>query len=379
MRVLFIGHEDYVNGASRSLLNIIDSIIDDNEIYVLTSYNNGEFYDELMKRKLNIIVKPFYRWSVTKSGKIDWIIKKIKWNLKHRLINEITANELAKFVKEKQIDIIHSNTSVINIGGLISYKSGIPHIWHLREFGDLDFSMYPLINKKKFFEFMNSTTNFFICISKSIYKHYYLLDKTKKVIVYNGVSDEYDVSFIENRGNIFRFLISGRISDEKGQHEAISACKELINFSVDNFELYIAGSGSYNYPIEKELEGKIIFLGPVKNMSELRKKMDVELVCSKAEAFGRVTAEAMMSSMPVIGSNTGGTPELVIDGYNGYTYQYGDKLDLANKMMSIMDRSTIKQLGKNAHIYARKHFTIGRCSQEIIDVYRKAMISRKKR
>lgn len=46
----------------------------------------------------------------------------------------------------------------------------------------------------------------------------------------------------------------------------------------------------------------------------MRKKIDVELVCSRSEAFGRVTIESMMSSNPVIGANTGGTKELIIEG-----------------------------------------------------------------
>ena len=62
MNILFIGHEDYINGASRSLLNIIDALSERNKIYVLTSYSSGEFYEELTKRQLSIIVKPYYRW-----------------------------------------------------------------------------------------------------------------------------------------------------------------------------------------------------------------------------------------------------------------------------------------------------------------------------
>ena len=94
--------------------------------------------------------------------------------------------------------------------------------------------------------------------------------------------------------------------------------------------------------------------------------MDVELVCSRAEAFGRVTVEAMLGGIPVIGSNTGGTPELIQDGKNGYLYKYGNPEELESKMeIFIANPDLIKTMGLYAQEYARSRF--------LSDVYMKKL------
>ena len=55
-------------------------------------------------------------------------------------------------------------------------------------------------------------------------------------------------------------------------------------------------------------------------------------MCSRAEAFGRVTVEAMKLGLPVIGAARGATPELVRDGWNGLLYAHGDANELAGKI-----------------------------------------------
>jgi glycosyltransferase involved in cell wall biosynthesis len=45
--------------------------------------------------------------------------------------------------------------------------------------------------------------------------------------------------------------------------------------------------------------------------------MNIGLMCSRDEAFGRVTIEFMLHKMPVIASNSGANPELVINRING--------------------------------------------------------------
>lgn len=377
-KILFISHESDLNGASKSLLNMISVLKKDNKIYVLTSYKEGAFYDELKKHKVKILVYPFYRWSVKKhysrfavKNGLIWARRRLHWTFKESRVNETTAAIVAEIVKKEGIDIIHSNTGVINIGGLIKSKAGsnVKHIWHLREFGDTDFDMYPLVSQRKYRSFMNENADTFICISKAIEKHYPWLSADKKVIVYNGIDKGNCVECHTEHSGV-NFLISGRISETKGQREAVEACQKLMEDGFTDFTLNIAGSGKIYFEVPEKCEKKIVFLGQVRDMPGLRKNMDVELVCSKAEAFGRVTAEAMMSGLPVIGSNTGGTPELIMNDRTGFLYQYGDTADLTEKMKIFLnDKSKAKEMGIEAQKYALDHFTIERCVEEISKYY----------
>ena len=62
---------------------------------------------------------------------------------------------------------------------------------------------------------------------------------------------------------------------------------------------------------------------------------DVALMCSRAEAFGRVTVEAMKASLPVCGTDSGGTPEIVIDGVNGLLFEPGSSASLASALVRL--------------------------------------------
>lgn len=370
MKILLIGHEAKLNGASRSLLDIISVLEKKHEIFVLTAYNSGDFYDELSTHQVQILCYPFYRWCVQKFTIKNWCKRLVRWYFYEQFINRVTAKKVADYVRKQKIDVIHSNSSVINIGALIKKYSDAKHVWHIREFADLDFNMYPLVPKKYYYKNMNRFTDQFICVSRAICDHYPLLDEKKKRVVYNGVSERNILSSPKKIGREIRFLIAGRLSKTKGQEDAVKACLKLVEGGVTHFHLSIAGDGKLEKPIPEVLKEHVSLLGPVKNMPELRQNMDVELVCSKAEAFGRVTAEAMLGGMPVIGSNSGGTTELIIDGKNGYLYQNGDIDDLASKMKIFIEHPELcTSMGHSAQEYAKNHFTIEKCVQEIMKVY----------
>lgn len=372
MKILLIGHECEVNGASRSLLNIADELIRrGHAVYVLTAFGQGAFYDALRKRSIELIVHPYFRWSERRFPIYKYIWQSMKWMLKNRGKSINTAREMAKFVEKEEIDIVHSNTSVINIGGLISKYSGVPHVWHIREFGDIDFDMYPLIPRLWYYDFMNRYSDCFICISKAIYNHYKALDSKKKKIIYNGIDAKAVIPLQKKNKKVVTLLIAGMLHEAKGQDEAVQACAELIKRGIRCFELLIAGAGEVYFSIPEEVADYVRLLGRVENMPELRSNVDIELVCSRAEAFGRVTAEAMLGGIPVIGSNRGGTPELIQNGITGFLYERGNTMQLADRLETLINNAELRtKMGIAAQKYALDHFTIKRCVDQIEEVYK---------
>ena len=235
MKVLFVTHEMDLNGATKSMLNLIDCFKENHQIYVLVSENYGPLYDKLLEQKVTIIVQPYYRWSIKRNKK--YVSELIKWFLWKRYTNCKTAKKIAEFAKNEGIDIIHSNSSVINIGALISKYSGIKHIWHFREFGDLDFNMHHFSPRIVYKGFMNKYCDAFIFISKAVYNHYVYIAPEKKHLIYNGVDrSNYQKKDYSDSGSVY-FLISGRIEKAKGQDIAVKACQTLLEKSVTNFRL----------------------------------------------------------------------------------------------------------------------------------------------
>lgn len=376
MNILYIGHERDLNGASRSLLGIIDKLDKEEiNIHVLTSYKGGKFLNELKKRDVNIVYSKYFRWMIRKDkNRIKWIFKKLIFRFLN-IFNIVTILKISDYSRKNNIDIIHSNSSVINIGAYISNITKIPHIFHIREFGEEDFNMYPIFNRKRSFEFINKNSKKIIVISNALLEKYKNNFDSKKIkLIYNGVDNKFSRKKIKDNKGKYSALIAGRIEEAKGQKEAILAINELKNKGIDNINLVVIGSGDKKelnkYIVENGLENLIEIRDYSDSLFEIRKDIDFELVCSKNEAFGRVTIEAMMSSNPVIGANTGGTKELIINEYNGYLYEQGNYKDLAQKILLLINNKKFNDISNNAFKYSNDRFTSEINAKNILLLYK---------
>ena len=375
MKILVISHESELNGASLSLLGIIDCLSQRHQFFVVTSSDSGPFVDELKKRKQSVITLPYTRWMQTKGNPLKWIIRAARWNLVDSLKNQKTAKKLAEFIKENDIDLIYSNTRVVDIGMRVTKLTKKPHIWHFREFGEEDFNMHPLCLKSCHYKKIGDNTDYIICNSKAVYNKFAdkIKGKAKLSVVYNGITPPKEINNHENEK--LRFLITGRVSEAKGQLDAVLAVKELISRGYSDFELLVAGPKNSAYPgLDNEsVPSNVTFLGKRDDMQYLRSVTDVELVCSKMEAFGRVTVEAMMSGNAVIGKNSGGTAELIIENENGFLYEPYDISSLADKMEYFINNpDAVKAMGKNAYNYAKERFLIEKCALSVEEIFIRA-------
>lgn len=100
---------------------------------------------------------------------------------------------------------------------------------------------------------------------------------------------------------------------------------------------------------ENKLSESVHFVGNQNNPFPYIAHSDIGLMASRMEAFGRVTYEYLASSKPVVGANSGATPEMVINNQTGYLYKAGDYNDLSNKLSQYFDnRTLLVKHGKNA-------------------------------
>jgi N-acetyl-alpha-D-glucosaminyl L-malate synthase BshA len=80
----------------------------------------------------------------------------------------------------------------------------------------------------------------------------------------------------------------------------------------------------------------IKFLGKQEQMEDLLPIADLFLLPSEYESFGLAALEAMAAEVPVISSNAGGLPEIIVDGYCGYMSNVGDVEDMAKNAIKIL-------------------------------------------
>ena len=121
---------------------------------------------------------------------------------------------------------------------------------------------------------------------------------------------------------------------------------------------------------EKGIEHKVMFLG---NSSEIDKILcfsDLFILPSEKESFGLAALEAMAAKSAVISTNTGGLPEVNIDGITGYLSNLGDVDDMAKNAISILkDDAILEEFKENAREHT-KRFSLENILPVYEDIYK---------
>lgn len=98
----------------------------------------------------------------------------------------------------------------------------------------------------------------------------------------------------------------------------------------------------------------IRFVGKQEQMEDILAIADLFLLTSEYESFGLAALEAMAAGVPVISTNAGGLPEVIVDGVTGYMGNVGDVDTMAHKAVSILGNDdTLSQFKQNASAHAR--------------------------
>ncbi|MCO6163555.1 N-acetyl-alpha-D-glucosaminyl L-malate synthase BshA [Flavobacterium sp. NRK F7] len=107
---------------------------------------------------------------------------------------------------------------------------------------------------------------------------------------------------------------------------------------------------------ELGIQSKVIFFGNSNEIDKILCFTDLFLLPSETESFGLAALEAMSCGVPVISSNSGGLPEVNIDGVTGYLSNVGDIQDMSKNAISILkDNMVLNQFKRNALQEASKY------------------------
>jgi phosphatidylinositol alpha-1,6-mannosyltransferase len=122
---------------------------------------------------------------------------------------------------------------------------------------------------------------------------------------------------------------------------------------------------------ELGIEKNVHFLGWMDNeeVRHLFSDADVFAMPSLIEGFGLVFLEAMAAGTPAIGGETGGTPELIRDGINGFLVKPGDWLDLSDKIEKLIVDKTLKEKMIKEGLKTFQGFSIDHMVEGTIEVY----------
>ena len=121
------------------------------------------------------------------------------------------------------------------------------------------------------------------------------------------------------------------------------------------------------------IQDRVVFLGNSNEVNKILCFSDLFLLPSETESFGLSALEAMASGVPVISSNTGGLPEVNIDGVSGYLSSVGDVDCMSKNALKILKNNNTLKAFKTASKSVASKFDIHPIVSRYESVYEKAL------
>ena len=292
--------------------------------------------------------------------------------------------DLVRMVARENVGLIYCNQMMVKLMGTVAgVVCGTPVIWHCR-------TLYGKTFRGWFFNRLARSASVarIVAVSEACTENFPSA-KEKVQVVYNGVDL---VSFNPKtvQGCVRRMYrigpdevvlgFVGRIVEWKGIDTLLSAMKRVLAQRKDVVLVVVGGSPQRSLDLldhyRREVangrySGRVLFTGFRTDVRPYLKDMDVTLVPSVApDPCPRSVIESLALGTPVVGSATGGVPELIRDGYNGFLVKPNDASGLADAILRVIEnRELRRRMGSAARVSAvqgHDAVEVARRIQEII-------------
>ena len=390
MKVLYIASTtSLAGGSTKSLIAmLIQAQALGIDMEVICPDENG-LTRWLRDRGIKVHVVAFRHASLPTSRTLPDIIKWIPRYLYYSWINKRGKEGVKRIAQQYAPDIIHENSSAINVGFYAAKAIGVPEIIHIREYGDLDFNLKLPDRKRR----LNTENVFSIPITKDISRHLNQDTNPRATQIYDGIVRSSEFRINEEKENWF--LFAGRIEEAKGIEELLKAYAIYVNSSPSPFPLYVCGGcGMTDYldklkafVSENGLERYVIWMGERDDIAEFMAKSAATIIPSRFEGLGRVMPEAMANGSLCVARYTGGTKEQ-LDNATQFTgapiaYAYENEAELVDILLKITDKvkqgdaflpnTEFRQMINRSQVAVKEFFSEESFGIKILNLYKKIL------
>lgn len=293
------------------------------------------------------------------------------WNIKH-------------ICKEHKIDIIHLHSSKAHSIAVLSVALGNSSKLVLSR--RVDFTLKDNLFSR--WKYNHTSIQKIICVSDKIKQivEEGVQDKRKCITIHSGIdlrkfSFQGNLDFFRNHYKIppASPIIgnTSALADHKDYFTFINTAEILINQNND-LRFLIIGDGNLREEIKeyvesKELHHHIIFTGFVTNLAETLHELDIFLMTSKTEGLGTSILDAFASKVPVVATNAGGIPELVIHEETGLIAPVKDHGKLAENVSRVLNEPDLRdRLIAKAYDFVQG-FSKEKTAEKTLAIYREIL------
>ncbi|MCX7918583.1 MAG: glycosyltransferase family 4 protein [bacterium] len=386
-RILYINHVGKISGAERVLLNLLSHLDRAKFEPVVIAPSDGTLLSEITK--LGIKTYPI---------KIPLLVRSYN---PIRLILYIpnfwkTTAQLKTMIQKEKIDLLHANSfTAMLYSGFAAKLMHRPIIWHMHDI------VTPCWFNRQFIGFAGRLATRIIAVSNAVKTRLIELgvSRDKCTVIYNGMDclqakqlSQEIIQKTKSKLNIppDAIVISmfGQIAQWKGQHIFISAVKKLISRTQIPVKFLIVGDiiqereRGYKQCLEQlvkqlDLQSVVIFTGYRTDISILMQMTDIIVHSSiMPDPLPTVLFEAMLYWKPVVASNVGGVPEIVVDNETGILVPPNDVEALATAIQTLLNCPELRKIfGEQGRNRLEQHFNIQQNVAAIETCYRQLLSS----
>ena len=371
IQVLFASHgSTLLGGAERCLLELVLALAETGRVRPTVSVpRRGKLTDALSRAGVPVRVVPTPAWAPLDATALEG---PHRWSAPFRRVSLGTGvlvglPSYVSVVRDTRPDVVVTNTATIPTPALACGLLRTPHVWLLHEFVTLDHHLPYLLGEHFSQRLIGRLSAAVVANSSAVRQHYApRVPLSKSRVIYYGVPA---CRVQENRltSGQLRVLLLGRQNSAKGTDLAVRAVAQLAADEPRlNVALRLVGTMQPDYRHEiTELSEELGIAKAVKMFEFSADPMNhiewsnIVLMCSENEAFGRVTAEALKSGRPVVGTRSGGTPEIVTDRVDGLLFEPGDVRGLVSCLRTLAsDEKLLETMSRNAKELSSDRFLL---------------------
>lgn len=379
INILFLHAGAEMYGADKVMLDLIRRLDKTKYTPYVVLPTNGVLVDALKKENIDVSVIPYpimRRKYFNFKGIMQYGMGLAKY-----------SNQLVKFAKGHEIDVVHTNTAAVLEGSAVARKLHVPQLWSIHEI-----IVSPNIMFKFTSKVIAKNSAITITDSQAVKDHLlesgYFKDNAIKVI-YNGVDANRfnpgnDSSYLRKEWNIpadaMVVGMMGRVNSWKGQKDFLKAANILLAKHPNMYAVLVGAAFAGEEWREKELadeiskspyKDRIINVGYRTDSEGIYKLYDIFVLPStNPDPLPTVVLEAMATGKPVVGYRHGGVCEMVKEGYNGLLAEVRNPTDLAKKVDILLSNEELrKTMGEHSRDRLLENFSIESYVKNYSDEY----------
>lgn len=345
MRAVILNHSTaavHLGGAERSLIGFVQAWRAADpafEPFFVTKAPTGLFVAELERRGWAYDAIPFEGWATPDGQRSPRAERR-----------DVAATaRIIEVLRRLRPDVVITNTVVAPFAAFAAKALDLPHVWFVREYGDLDHGLVFHSGRAATFADVGLLSELVVANSTALRDHLEAngVPPEKLLVSYPPLDAAAIQGSVRDAAPVAPFRASaalhvamiGRLAPGKGQWRVIEALGMLAGRRVPVEVCFVGGGVDDDYRRSLQERGGALgigdavhFAGEQQNPWPVASAADVCVTASTLEAFGRTTLEYMLLGRAVVATRGGGSAELVEHGVTGLLVDPDDPGALADAL-----------------------------------------------